>query len=157
MTVCAVPEVEQIGIVNACAVGSQWDLLATRGGLPPGHDALAPGPVPEQCGTRRALDAEEKCIYNAYSPVLVTTDSDVQRASNLQTENQTQGRLSVSSPQGDNLSQEGSTVSERSQKPGGVVAGSSGIFEGSIRRIAEGVKGKTHDPQTDVYRYGGSH
>jgi len=39
----------------------------------------------------------------------------------------------------------------------GVVAGSSGIFEGSITRTAEEVKGKTHDPQTDVYRYGGSH
>ena len=35
-----------------------------------------------------------------------------------------------------------------------VVAGSSGIFEGSITRTAEGLKGKTHDPQTDVYRYG---
>ena len=89
--------------------------------------------------------------------MVVTTDSDVQRASNLQTESWIQGRLSVSSPHGDNLSQEGSTVSERPQEPGGVVAGSSGIFEGSITRTAEEVKGKTHDPQTDVYRYGGSH
>ena len=62
MTVCAVPEVEPRGIVNACAVGSQRDMLADCSGPPLGHDALAPGPVPAQCGTRRALDAEEKCI-----------------------------------------------------------------------------------------------
>jgi len=62
MTVCAVPEVEPRGIVNACAVGSQWDLLATRGRLPLGHDALTAGPVPGQGGPRRALDVEEKCV-----------------------------------------------------------------------------------------------
>ena len=62
MTVRAVPEVEPRGIVNACAMGSQWDLLATRGGAPLGQDALASGLVAGQCGPRRALAAEEKCV-----------------------------------------------------------------------------------------------
>ena len=53
MTVHAVPEVEPRGIVNVWAVGSQWDLLATRGGPPLGRDGLAPGVWEHQRFQRR--------------------------------------------------------------------------------------------------------
>lgn len=58
MTVRAVPEVEPRGIVNACAVVSQRDLLADCSGPPLGQDALAPG----QGGSGRAFEGEEKHV-----------------------------------------------------------------------------------------------